>query len=224
MPVIAAFNSKGGSAKSTAILVLADAFARQGASVSVIDTDPQRSIANWRHHATSSQITLVEDRDSRSIHRSIKEQTARSAWVLIDMAGFTSDMRTPVASRADLMIIPMQASPEDARLAAQAFALIESDEETLNRPIDKKILWARTVPNMIQRVERKILAEIASNNIPTFQTHLHERSAYRAMMLEGKPLAELNQDEFNGIPKAIENADRLAAEVTQHFLAKREAA
>lgn len=48
MPVIAAFNSKGGSAKSTAILVLADTLARQKASMTVIDTDPQRSITHWR--------------------------------------------------------------------------------------------------------------------------------------------------------------------------------
>lgn len=224
MPVVAAFNSKGGSAKSTAILVLADAFSRQGASVSVIDTDPQRSVANWRDHAKSSKILVVEDRDSRSIHKTIKEQTALSASVFIDMAGFTNDMRTPVVSRADLMIVPMQPSPEDARLAALALALIESDEETLRRPIEKKILWALTVPNMITRIERKILKELSLNSVPTFRTHLHKREGYRAMMFEGKPLAEVDQAENNGIPKAIENADQLAAEVAQYFLLKKEAA
>jgi chromosome partitioning protein len=167
---------------------------------------------------------VVEDRDSRSIHKTIKEQTALSAWVFIDMAGFTSDMRTPVVSRADLMIVPMQASPEDARLAAHALSLIESDEETLGRSVEKKILWALTVPNMMTRVERKILAEIAANNVPTFSTHLSNRAGYRAMMLEATPLAEVDQTEYNGIPKAIENADQLAAEVAQHFLMKKQEA
>lgn len=220
MPVIAAFNSKGGSAKSTAILVLADALARRQATVTVIDTDPQRSIANWREGATTSTVTVIEEQSSTGIHRAIREASERSAFVFIDMAGFTSDMRTPVVSRADLMIVPMQPSPEDARLAARAFALIQSDEETLNRRIDKKILWARTVPNMIQRVERRIMQEINENDIPAFETHLNERSAYKAMVLDAVPLAEVNREEFNGVDKAIENADRLAAELVEHILAK----
>jgi chromosome partitioning protein len=116
----------------------------------------------------------------------------------------------------------MQASPEDARLAAKAFEYIASDAETLNRPIQTRILWARTVPNMIQRVERKILDQMAAADVPTFDTHLHERSAYRAMFLEGVSLADLDQQQFNGVPKALENADRLAAEIASHFLPGRE--
>lgn len=224
MPVIAAFNSKGGSAKSTALLVLADALARQNASVTVIDTDPQRSIANWREQATTSPIEVVEQISSTGIHKAIKDASQKSAFVFIDMAGFTSDMRTPVVSRADLMIIPMQASPEDARLAAAAFALISSDEETLGRAVDKRILWARTVPNMISRVERKIMTEINANEVPAFSAHLNERSAYKAMMLEGVPLHELDREQYNGVDKAVANADILAAELVEYILNKQEKA
>lgn len=224
MPVIAAFNSKGGSAKSTTLIVLADALARQNASVTVIDTDPQRSIANWREQATTSTIDVIEQISSTGIHKAIKDASAKSAFVFVDMAGFTSDMRTPVVSRADLMIIPMQASPEDARLAANAFALITNDEETLNRSIDKRILWARTVPNMISRVERKIMTEINANEVPAFSTHLNERSAYKAMMLEGVPLAELDREQYNGVDKAIANADVLAAELVEYIINKQEKA
>ena len=144
--------------------------------------------------------------------------------MFVDMAGFTSDMRTPVVSRADLMIIPMQASPEDARLAANAFALITNDEETLNRTVDKRILWARTVPNMINRVERKIMTEINANEVRAFSAHLNERSAYKAMMLEGVPLAELDREQYNGVDKAIANADVLAAELVEYILKKQEKA
>lgn len=224
MPVIAAFNSKGGSAKSTTLIVLADALARQNASVTVIDTDPQRSIANWREQATTSTIDVIEQTSSTGIHKAIKDASARSAFVFVDMAGFTSDMRTPVVSRADLMIIPMQASPEDARLAANAFALITNNEETLNRTVDKRILWARTVPNMINRVERKIMTEINANEVPAFSAHLNERSAYKAMMLEGVPLAELDREQYNGVDKAIANADVLAAELVEYILKKQEKA
>lgn len=224
MPVIAAFNSKGGSAKSTSLIVLADALARQKASVTVIDTDPQRSIANWREQATTSTIDVVEQTSSTGIHKAIRDATAKSAFVFIDMAGFTSDMRTPVVSKADLMIIPMQASPEDARLAARAFSFITNDEETLGRSVDKRILWARTVPNMISRVERKIMTEINANEVPSFSTHLNERSAYKAMMLEGVPLAELDREQYNGVDKAVANADVLAAELVEYILNRKDVA
>ena len=217
MPIIAAFNSKGGSAKSTALIALADALARREATVSVIDTDPQRSIAHWREKAVSSPIRVVGETNSANIHRLIREESSRSAWVFIDMAGFTSDMRTPIISRADLVIIPMQPSPEDARLAAAAFAYIATDEETLGRPIERRVLWARTTPNFVTRVERKIRDEVEENNIPAFTTHLHERSAYKAMMV-GTTLAELDPAEYNGIDKAIINSDLLAAELIENVM------
>ena len=66
MPVIAAFNSKGGSAKSTTLIVLADALARQNASVTVIDTDPQRSIA---HFAAQERSCLAGQGAAHSYHR-----------------------------------------------------------------------------------------------------------------------------------------------------------
>lgn len=214
MPIIAAFNSKGGSAKSTALITLGDALARRNATVSIIDTDPQRTIANWREKAVNSAIRVVEETNSANIHRLIREESARSTWVFIDMAGFTSDMRTPIISKADLVIIPMQPSPEDARLAAAAFAYIATDEETLGRPIERRVLWARTTPNFVTRVERKIRDEVEENDIPAFKTHLHERSAYKAMMV-GTTLSELDPEEYNGIDKAIINADLLAAEMIE---------
>lgn len=133
---------------------------------------------------TTSTIKVVEELSSTSIHKTIRQATEESARVLIDMAGFTSDMRTPVVSKADLMIIPMQPSPEDARLAAKAFALIAYYEDTLGRTIDKRLLWARTVPNFVSRVARCIMTEVRENGVPEFTTHLGERSAYKAVVLD----------------------------------------
>lgn len=218
MPIITVFNSKGGSAKSTTIALLADAFARQGASVSVIDTDRQRTTANWLADNPALPIRSVEEVASTRIHQVIRREAERSAWVFIDTAGFSTDMRTPVMSRADLVIVPMQASPEDARMASEAFALIRSDEETLNKPIHARILWARTVPNFPTKVEKQIQEQIAAGGVPTFQTHLHERSAYKAIFGEGQGLAQLQAERVTGLQKAVDNADTLAAELAGYIL------
>ena len=47
MPVISFANPKGGSGKSTLVLVLGLEFARQGTSLAIIDADPNAVIADW---------------------------------------------------------------------------------------------------------------------------------------------------------------------------------
>jgi hypothetical protein len=44
------------------------------------------------------------------------------------------------------------------------------------------------------------------------------------MMLEGVPLAELDREQYNGVDKAIANADVLAAELVEYILNKQEKA
>ncbi len=47
MPVVVAANPKGGSGKSTTCIVIGTTLASQGASVRIIDADPQRTLARW---------------------------------------------------------------------------------------------------------------------------------------------------------------------------------
>src|SRR5215831_3074818 len=51
MPTIAITSSKGGSGKSTTAALLAMTLAEHGATVTVIDADPNRPIAKWAQHA-----------------------------------------------------------------------------------------------------------------------------------------------------------------------------
>ncbi|MCC2654489.1 MAG: hypothetical protein K0Q60_4655, partial [Microvirga sp.] len=48
MPVVVVANPKGGAGKSTAALVLATTLVHLGATVSIIDADPNRPIMDWR--------------------------------------------------------------------------------------------------------------------------------------------------------------------------------
>jgi chromosome partitioning protein len=48
MPVIAVSNPKGGAGKSTTTLLLATYLAQSGASVCVLDADPNQPILDWK--------------------------------------------------------------------------------------------------------------------------------------------------------------------------------
>jgi chromosome partitioning protein len=59
MPVFAFANPKGGAGKSTSALILAQALTRSGASVTVIDADPNRPILDWRSGVSQSPIRVI---------------------------------------------------------------------------------------------------------------------------------------------------------------------
>ena len=47
MPVISFANPKGGAGKTTTALILATQLSENGATVSIIDADPERWISQW---------------------------------------------------------------------------------------------------------------------------------------------------------------------------------
>jgi len=67
MPVIVAANPKGGSGKSTTCIVSGTTLASQGASVRIIDADPQSALVgrtcialarNWRLRQTGASLDM----------------------------------------------------------------------------------------------------------------------------------------------------------------------
>ena len=59
MPVVVAANPKGGSGKSTTCLVLGTTLAAQGASVRIIDADPQKTLARWSEGQSKHRDIVV---------------------------------------------------------------------------------------------------------------------------------------------------------------------
>ena len=67
-------------------------------------------------------------------------------------------------------------------------------------------------------------AELIAADVPTFRTHLNERSAYRALFYYELALDELDPTIVNGVAQARDNAARFTAELVDHVLARKEAA
>lgn len=214
MPVIVTANPKGGAGKSTATLVLAQTLAHLGASVTVIDADPNRPIVDWRSGRSALSINVIGDADESRIIRTIRDERARQQFVFVDLEGTASRLVSRAITQADLVLIPLQASGVDARQASRAVDLIHEEEEALgDRKIPFRILLTRTNPIIATKIEKEIIAALTEADLPLLATRLHERQAYKAVFVRRLALHELDAAQVNGLAEALTNAQQLADEV-----------
>ncbi|SNT11883.1 chromosome partitioning protein [Granulicella rosea] len=214
MPVIVAANPKGGAGKSTTTLVLAQTLSKLGASVTVIDADPNRPIVEWRAGASASKIRVIGDATESTIVRTIREESTRNQFVFVDLEGTANRLVSRAITQADLVLVPLQASGVDARQASRAIALIHEEEETLaGRQIPYRIVMTRTSPIITTRIEREIIDSLKSAKLPVMRNRLHERQAYKAIFVRRLALHELDPLQVNGLTEALENAQNFADEL-----------
>ena len=220
MPVVVTASSKGGAGKSTLTLVLAQALDAMGASVTIIDADPNRPLVRWRGGKSASGIEVVGDVTESNIIKLIREYSAHRQFVLVDLEGTANRLVSRAITQADLVLIPLQASALDSNEAGRAVGLIKEEEEALEgRVIPYRIIMTRTNPLITTKIEGGIYQALAESNIALMRTRLHERQAYKAIFVRRATLSELDAS-INGLEAAKDNAERLASEVVDLITAR----
>lgn len=214
MPTILFASSKGGCSKSTSAVILGTQIAMRGASVTMIDADPNHPVATWaRRPSKPDRVTVVSDVNERTIIDEIESAAERTAFVIVDVEGTASMTVAYAISRADLVIIPVQGSQLDAAEAAKAIKLIRQQEKAFGRRIPYAVLLTRTSAAIQPRTLRHIRAELEGAGVPIFQTQMHEREAFRAIFSFGGTVESLKPDQVGGLEGAVKNAQAFAAEV-----------
>src|SRR6202042_1494530 len=119
MPTIAFVSPKGGAGKSTSALLLATALAKVS-EVTIIDADPNHPIQDWADGGNvPAKLTVVSNVSEDSIVQRIEEAAAKTPLVIVDLEGTASKTVLYAISEADLVIIPTQGSPLDAKQASR---------------------------------------------------------------------------------------------------------
>src|ERR1035441_7031683 len=89
MPIIAVSNPKGGSGKSTTTLLLATHLAEQGASVCVLDADPNQPILDWKTNgASKTTLEVIGGVKETTLMETLDGLTQQ--FVFIDLEGTAS--------------------------------------------------------------------------------------------------------------------------------------
>ena len=194
MPVVSIANPKGGAGKSTTALVLGTTLASHGATVTLIDCDPNQPIVSWRGGDSRTSMRVLGGINESAIIPTIDAERASRQFVIVDLEGTASRMVSRAITRSDLVVVPMQASAVDAAQAARAISLVREEEQVIGRGIPARVLLTRTSPQIPTKNERMILDELRGAGIPMLQSHLNQRQAFASLFTYRLTLAELDND------------------------------
>jgi chromosome partitioning protein len=213
MPVITLASPKGGCGKSTTALVLATTLAARGASVSLLDCDPNQPLVAWAQGGSAAPVTVIGGIAESQILPVIDAERAERQFVIIDLEGAATRLQSRAIMRSDLVLVPVAPTALDAAQAARAVALVKEEEQAIGRPIAVRICFNRTSPQIATRAEKAIVEELRSAGVPVLKAHLNMRAAFASLFAYRGALDELDPALVNGVDKAIENAQAFAGEI-----------
>ena len=214
MPVISFANPKGGAGKTTTALILATQLSENGASVSIIDADPERWISQWGDlPGRPENIRVVSGVTEDSIVDLIEAESRKSQFVIVDLEGTASLMVANAIGMSDLVLIPTQGSSMDARGGAKTIRLINNQSRMARRPIPHCVVLTRTSAAVRSRALKNVHDQLRENGIEVLSTGIVERAAFRDLFDFGGTLSELDRGLVSNVDKAIENAREFAGEV-----------
>jgi chromosome partitioning protein len=179
--IITVATMKGGSGKSTMASCLAVHWHLSGRRTTVIDADPQRSIARLaaREKALGG-VPVVEDA-SEDAWKTANSLAAAGGQIIIDTPGFRSKATLACIGAAEFLLVPVKASPLD----------IDRMLDTLNSLIvraDGQRASFRCVLTQTTRdsvIAKHIRAELIEAGFPVLKNEMTNRVAYAEAALWG---------------------------------------
>lgn len=219
MPVISIANPKGGAGKTTLALVLADQLSSNGASVAVVDADPNAIIAKWHARrggeGRGTPFEVVAKPSEGAMIATVDQLAQDYQFVIVDLEGTASRMTSRAFARSHLVLVPFNQSPIDAELAANAVALIHEESEALQRALPFRLVRSRDGSAITTKSSKRIATAIAEAGLPVLRVGLVERAAFRDIFDFAKTLDELEAETTSGLENARSNAAQLAASVIE---------
>jgi len=214
MSVISFMTTKGGGCKTTSAIIFATVLAEQGASVCIIDADPNQPLVAWYADAVyPKSLTVIGDVNENNIIEAIEEQSAKNMFVIVDLEGSANLSTGYALTQSDLILIPLQPSKLDANEAAKTLKFILRQSKSIGKNIPARVFWARVPAAYVTRSARDIGTQFEEAGINFLQTSLIDRDAYKGIFNYGKTLGNLTDDQVPSLDKARANAALFTGEI-----------
>lgn len=189
MRVFSVVNQKGGVGKSTITINLARAIQNDGASVAVIDCDPQGTTTDW-----GALNATVEKGNFFPVHHyHIKDLPARLVefqaydCVIIDGAPRLEELSVAIIKVSDIILIPIQPSPNDV-WASISFVELVKERQKIKPNLKAFFIVNRQKPNT--SAIKEVRLALNDIGIPVLESGINDRVAYAKMLGNGQTVFE----------------------------------
>jgi chromosome partitioning protein len=195
--IIAVATMKGGSGKSTVASCLAVHWHLGGRHPTVIDADPQRSIARLatRERALGG-VAVVEDATEHA-WKTARGLAAGGGPVIIDTPGFRSETTLACLAMSDFILVPVKPSPFDVDRMLDTLNILINGVSG-RRPSFRCLLTQTTRDSVIAK---HIRSELQEAGFPLLASEMTNRVGYAEAALWG------------ATPSLIDNAGPAAREI-----------
>ena len=179
--VIAIATMKGGSGKSTLASCLGVHWKLAGRRTTIIDADPQHSIARLalRERALGG-VAVVEDA-SVNAWKTAQGFAGDNGTVVIDTPGYRSQATLACIGAADFLLVPVKASPLDVDRMLDTLDLLVGRVDG-RRPIYRCVLTQTTRDSVIAK---HIRSELIEAGYPVLKSEMTNRVIYAEAALWG---------------------------------------
>ncbi len=208
--ILSVLTQKGGAGKTTVALHLAGELARRGASVLLVDADPQGSALDWAEQRTRDgrrRLFGVVGLARETLHREVPDLARSVDHVVIDGPPRTTALVRSAILASDLVLVPVQPSAFDVWASQAVIELLR--EATVYKPdLRAKFVINRRIVGT--RIARDVRAAISEFGIPALDASLAQRVIFAETAGTGLLATEIDRRS----PAAREIA-ALAAELLQ---------
>jgi chromosome partitioning protein len=186
MRVLVVTSQKGGSGKTTLSGHLAVAAEQAGfAPVTLVDTDPQGSLASWWNARQADSPVFMSTSIPR-LHHDLEELRLRGTrLVVIDTPPAVTATIRSVVAHADLVVIPTRPSPHDLRAVAATLDIVEAKATPLVFVLNGATPKARITSDA---------AVALSQHGTVAPVTIHHRNDFASSMIDGRTVMECDPE------------------------------
>ncbi|MBI1380961.1 MAG: AAA family ATPase [Planctomycetaceae bacterium] len=185
--IIGLLNQKGGVGKTTLAVHMADALARRGCKVLLIDADPQGSALDWAAARTGEPLFPVAGMPKPLIHKEVPGLVKDYDHIVIDGPPRVYDVARSAIMASDVVIVPVQPSPYDVWAAKEVVELLH--EARVYKP-DLKSAFAINRKIVNTALGRDVLDALAEYPLPVLRAAICQRVALAECASVGKSVFE----------------------------------
>uniref|UniRef100_UPI0031017A7D ParA family protein n=1 Tax=Neorhizobium sp. EC2-8 TaxID=3129230 RepID=UPI0031017A7D len=204
-----------------------------GATVAILDCDPNQNIVQWAAQRTERgravPFTVRPVPTEATFLDTVDTLRGTADYLIIDLEGTASQLVTYAISQSDLVLVPFEPTPMEARQAARAVQLVRNTGRMMNRNVGHALLFTKVNAAIQTNDEKDVRKETEANDIPVLRSAIVRRAAYTRIFRDGYLLSELLEqarEDVKGstasaqerILKPLEAAIQNAREYTQEVV------